>query len=185
MTAISKAQSIKAQLEAKIAEGLLQRSELYSKHRWDWVLDNLICRFRSAKYFEIVECIETGEVSIDGKFKEVVVAMVPKKKGDYQLRSQTAVIYNDSSDFVLVLDKKTDFVKFCEIIDGHVEKIEKEIAYWIQDPVEAWHRRGEILAKRDERRDQKAQENNDASEQDLPQQEVQNEKPRKSKAKVA
>ena len=149
---MSKAETLKAQLEAKIAEGKLTRSN--RKTRLEWILDNLICRFRSSKYFEIAECIETGEKSHDGVFKEVVVAMAPKA-GEHDLRSATAVMVNDSSEFVLVLDKKTDFQKFLEIVEDHVEAVEKECCYWVADPQAAWRKRGAVLAARDERRQQR------------------------------
>ena len=149
---MSKAQTIKEQLEAKIKNGQLIRSN--GKHRLEWILDNLICRFRSSKYFEIMECIETGEKSLCGTFKEIVVAMAPKA-GQHELRSNTAVMVNDSNDFVLVLDKKTDFEKFLQIIEGHEEAVEKETCYWVADPQAAWRKRGAVLAARDERRQQR------------------------------
>ena len=176
---MSKAETLKAQLEAKIAEGKLTRSN--RKTRLEWILDNLICRFRSSKYFEIAECIETGEKSPCGSFKEVVVAMAPKA-GQHDLRSATAVVVNDSSEFVLVLDKKTDFQKFLEIIEGHTEAVQKECCYWVADPQAAWRARGAVLAARDERRQQRY---NSTSEEETVQQEEATVKPTKKKVKVA
>ena len=175
---MSKAETLKAQLEAKIAEGKLTRSN--RKTRLEWILDNLICRFRSSKYFEIAECIETGEQSHCSTFKEVVIAMAPKA-GEHDLRSATAVMVNNSSEFVLVLDKKTDFQKFLEIVENHVDEVAKECCYWVADPQAAWRKRGAVLAARDERRAQRYS----ASEEEIQPEEVAVKPTKKKGVKVA